>query len=224
MANYIMKYKGKYRILPTLDQETNDFPRREDGSIEDADIYISCQYGNKIFTYGHIGNTKPVWLLAYIPSIGRGHNIVKAIKEKDIEYVDYVENSEEIEFKFKASDVEVVAEVMKARTIGADISPFSVKNLPKSDVEIPTEKIEEYKKIISVVPIGDLLFVSRLTNDFLDNILQKSLRNRGKRTYDYKSEMKKLKLSRQPKEYIFTKGLFDEYIDYLKKELEKIYK
>lgn len=219
MANYLMKYKGKYRLLCELDQNTNDFPRCDDGSTDDTDIYIACQHGNKIFNYGHIDNKRPVWLWAYIPSLGRGRNIIKALKEKGVEYIDHIESDEEVEFKFRAADIEIVAELMKAKTSGASISPFSNKNLPKSDVKIPTDKIALYKEITSVIPKGDLLLISRLTNDFLDNILSKSLRNRGQKTYDYKSEMKKLMMSRQVKEYIYTKGLFDEYLDYLKKNI-----
>lgn len=222
--NYILKYKGKYRLLCEIDQNTFDFPRDADGSIDDTDVYISCQYGNKIFNYGHIDNKRPVWLLAYIPSLIRGHNIVKELKKNNIELVDVMENDSEVEFKFKATDIEIVAELMKARTYGAGISPFSSKNLPKSSVEIPEDKIALYKDITSVIPRSDLLIISRLTNDFLENVLQKCLRSKGKRTYDYKSEMKKLKMSRQVKEYIYTKNMLDEYLNYLKKELEKIYK
>lgn len=222
--NYLMKYKGRYRLLCELDQNTNDFPRDYDGSIDDTDVYISCQHGNKIFVYGHIDNKRPVWLLAYVPSLIRGHKIIKTLKEKDIEIIDIRENDEEVEFKFKATDIKIVAELMKARTSGASISPFSNKNLPRSEVEIPTDKIALYKEITSVIPKCDLLLISRLTNDFLDNVLSKSLRNSGKKTYDYKSEMKKLKMSRQVKEYIYIKNMFNEYLDYLKKEIEKNYK
>ena len=223
--NYLMRYKGKYRLLPQLDQNTNDFPRDIDGSIDDTDIYISCQNGCKIFLYGHINNTKPVWLQGYVPSLGRGHNIIKALKEKNIMFVDYKENDEEVEFKFKAADIEIVAELMKAKTSGAGISPFSSKNLPKSDVEISTEEIARYKEITSVIPKDDLLIISRLTNSFLDDILQKSLRKSTKnKSYDYKSDMRKLKMARQVKEFIYTKGLWEEYLSYLKKEFENIYK
>ena len=225
MANYLMRYKSKYRILPQLDQNTNDFPRDIDGSIDDTDIYISCQNGCKIFVYGHINNTKPVWLQAYIPSIIRGHNIIKALKEKDIMLVDVKENDEEVEFKFKAADIEIVAELMKAKTSGASISPFSSKNLPKSDVEIPTVEIAKYKEITGIVPKSDLLIISRLTNSFLDDILQKSLRKSTKnKLYDYKSDIRKLRMARQVKEFIYTKGLWEEYLNYLEKEFEKIYK
>lgn len=57
MANhYLMKYKGTYRILPELDQNTHDIPRNKRGEIMEGydDIYIACQNGNKIYTYGPI--------------------------------------------------------------------------------------------------------------------------------------------------------------------------
>jgi len=222
MANYLMRYKGQYRLLCELDQDTNDFPRDADGNIEDIDVYISCQNGNRIYTYGHIDNKRPVWLVAYIPSIGRGHNIIKAVKESGIEYVDHIENDEEVEFKFKAADIEIVAELLKARTSGASISPFSSRNLPKSNVEIPAEKIALYKEITKDVPKGELLSISRVTNDFLDDIMSKSLCKRGKKqseSFNIKDDMKKMKLARQSKEYIYVKGFWDEYLNYLKDNL-----
>ena len=81
MANYLMKYKGKYRILPTLDLEYHDLPRDPvsgDVSQEDVELYIACQNGNKIIEYGKEPNGRVV-LLAYIPSKGRGRNIKKAM-------------------------------------------------------------------------------------------------------------------------------------------------
>lgn len=224
MSNYILRYKSKYRLKVELDQNTFDFVRRADGSIEDIDVYVSCQHGNKIFTYGHINNTRPVWLQAYIPSLKRGRNIVKALKEKNIELVDIKENDKEVEFKFKAVDIDIVAEFMKARTAGANISPFSSKNLPKSDVKIPTEEIARYKEITSVIPKTDLLLISKLTNEFLESVLQKELRNILKdKKYDYKSEMKKLKLARQTKEFIYVKSYWEKYLNYLTKEITKLY-
>lgn len=221
MANYLMKYKGQYRLKIELDKRTNDFIRRDDGTIEDSDVYIDCSHGNKIFTYGHINNTRPVWLLAYIPSIGRGHNIIKSLKENNIMLVDIRENDEEVEFKFKATDIEIVAELMKAKTGGASISPFSSKNLPKSDVKIPTEEIARYKEITSVIPKSDLLCISRLTNQFLEENLQKSLRKSTKnKSYDYSADMKYMCLGRQVKEFIWIKNFWNEYLDYLQKELK----
>lgn len=225
MANhYLMKYKGVYRILPELDEDTKDIPRDDKNEIIDGydDIYIACKNGGKIYTYGHIDNKKPVWLVGYVPSIGRGRNIIKALKERNVEYVDYFETDEEVEFKFKAADIEIVAELMKVKTSGASISPFSPKNLPKSDVKIPTDEIARYKEITSVVSKGDLLSIHRATTSFLEDVLQKSLRKTTKnKKFSYKTEIKSMCLSRQVKEYIWVKNFWNEYLDYLKKELEK---
>ena len=76
MAGYLMKYKGKYRVKAHIDHSTNDFPRDIYGNIDTDDLYIQCAYGNQIYHYGHST------LVAYIPSVGRGHNILKALATK----------------------------------------------------------------------------------------------------------------------------------------------
>jgi len=218
MANYLLKYKGKYRILPELDRETNDFPREANGQITDIDIYIACQHGNKIFNYG-----KGI-LYAYIPSIGRGRNIRKAMDEQGISYTHYNETDKEVEFRFKAKDIEPIAILLKAKTSGAGISPFSKKNLPKAkNVEIPTDEIERYKAISQRVEKSDLLILHRFTSAFLDTILQKTIRKCTK-DFDYKADMKALCMARQIKEYIYLKGMWNEYLKYMEKEINKFYK
>lgn len=220
MAQYLLKFKGRYRILPELDLGTNDFPRDKNGEIskEYDDIYIACQYGNRIYNYG-----KGI-LYAYIPSIGRGRNIRKALDKQGILYTDYNETDEEVEFKFKAKDIEPIATLLKAKTNGANISPFSKKNLPKAkDVEIPLDEIERYKVISSGVKKGDLLILHRLTNTFLDTILQRTIR-KSTSDFDYKTDMKSLCMARQIKEYIYFKGMWDKYLQYMETEIKKIYK
>ena len=73
-----MKYKGKYRIKPNLDKFTNDFPRTDDECIDPSydDIYIKCANDSQIYHYGKST------LVAYIPSVGRGHNILIAIAKE----------------------------------------------------------------------------------------------------------------------------------------------
>lgn len=222
--NYIMRYKGKYRLLCELDQNIMDFNRNEDGTYNDIDVYISCQYGNRIYTYGHIDNKKPVWLIAYIPSLQRGHNVIKVLQEKGVEYIDVVETDSEVEFKFLAKDIEAVADLLKAKTSGASISPFSSKNLGKrKDIILPDECVNKYKNATSIVDKKDILIINKITTDFLSKVLQKELRRSDKK-FDYVSDMKKMNLARQRKEYIYSKGMFDEYINYLKKEIENFYK
>ena len=225
MAHYLMKYKGKYRILPTLDLEYHDLPRDPvsgDISQEDVELYITCQNGNKIIEYGKESNGRII-LLAYIPSKGRGRNIKKAMDEQRIPYTDYLETDEEAEFKFKPKDIEQIAALLKAKTSGANISPFSVKNLPKANVEIPTGEIERYKTVTAQVQKEDLLIIHRFTTSFLSSVLAKKLRGNNRKYFDYKSEMKKLKMSRQPKEYIYTKNLWNDYLYFLEKEIKKFY-
>lgn len=229
MANhYLMKYKGKYRILPELDYETNDFPRDYNGNIAESysDIYIACRNNNKIYEYGHMkGNSKTVWLVAYIPSIGRGRNIKRELDSQGFEYIDYYENDEEVEFKFKSKDIDTIATLLKAKTSGANISPFSPRNLPtdKKLVQISTEEMQRYKEISAKVKKTDLLLIHKLTNQFLANVLSRKYRKIDS-SFNYKKEIKKLKLSRLVKEYIYYKNMWNEYLSYLDKEIDKFYK
>lgn len=64
---------------------------------EDIDLYIDCQFGNKVF---YQGNST---LLAYIPSIGRGRNIIQKIQETNPSIIYNIEETdEEILFEFKS--------------------------------------------------------------------------------------------------------------------------
>lgn len=219
MAQYLLKYKGKYRVLPELCLDTGDFPRDYNGNIDEDydDLYISCQHGNKIKS-AHLDESRRMLLFAYIPSIGRGRNIKKALDEQGIWYDDYEETDEEATFFFKAADIEPVAKLMKAKTAGASISPFSTKNLPKaSDVKLPTELMDEYKAISSKVEKKDLLIIHRITTAFMTDILAKKLK------IDYKADMKKLHMSRQVKEYIYTKNMWSEYLKYLDEKITEYY-
>lgn len=223
MSNYLLRYKGKYRILPTLEEDTHDFPRHWNGAIEDSDIYIACQYGNKIFCYGRYKGSRTVWLEAYIPSIGRGRNIKRELDRLQVEYKKYTETDREVLFQFQAKDIEDVANLLKAKTCGASISPFSSKNLPKSNVKIPSSEIERYKEITAQVKDGDFLIIHKITTAFLESELQRKYR-KNDRLFDYKSDMKRLCLKRQAKEYIYVKELWNEYLDYMKKEIDECYK
>ena len=80
-------------------------------------------------------------LQAYIPSLGRGHNIVKYINEnfgEDIIF-DIEETDSEILFKFNTKHADNIIPLLKPKTSGANISPFSSKNLPKNkNYKIPS--------------------------------------------------------------------------------------
>lgn len=224
MANYMMKYKGTYRLLPELCTNTNDFPRTQDGSIDpDTEIYISCAYGMKITFWGLNESRKGI-LTAYIPSKGRGRNICKALKKQGVSYFDYDETDEEVLFNFMASDIEPVAELMKARTSGANTSPFSTKNLPKNkSVVVPEEDMEKYKEITSRVEKNDMLLFKSLNKKFLASMQRKIRKNTDDKQFDINQDMKKEKLSRQVKEYIWMRGYWNEYLKYLSKNIDAYY-
>ena len=221
MANYLLKYKGKYRLLPELCLDTNDFPRDASGGIDkETGIYIKCSQGNKIVYWGLNSSRRGV-LLAYIPSLGRGRNIKRELVKQGVEILDYDESDEEATFQFLASDIEPVAKLMKANTSGANISPFSTKNLPKVTIDIPENEILKYKILVSKLDKSDISYIAKMNSAFLDNILAMKLRPSKKRKpFDYKSDMRSMKLARDVKGYIWSKGLFDDYLEYLEKEID----
>ena len=232
MSRYLMKYKGQYRIKPNLDLELHDFPRDENGSIDSSydDIYIKCSYGSQIYHYGHST------LVAYIPSLGRGHNILIALA-KDLKLIneednsrdykslyqtlnenktvfDIVETDEEIEFKFNAKNIELIAKYLKPLTSGSDISPFSSKNLPKSSYLIPKADLEEYLEITDSVPQSDKLLIGYVTKQFMNDIL---LKDKVYKTINIKTDMRKKCL--KSRDYIHSMNYWDKYIKYLKENL-----
>lgn len=221
MANYLMKYKGVYRLLPELCLDTNDFPRDASGGIDkETGIYIKCSQGNKIVYWGLNSSRRGV-LLAYIPSLGRGRNIKRELVKQSVEILDYDESDEEVTFQFLASDIEPVAKLMKANTSGANISPFSTKNLPKVTIDIPENEILKYKILVSKVGTAGMTMIRMANKAFLNDVLAKKLRPPKKRKpFDYVSDMRQMKLSRDTKGYIYKKGLWQDYLEYLEKEID----
>lgn len=225
MEKYLItNYKGRYRVLCELDESTNDFPRDSNGNIDDGvGLYIPCKYDGKIYAYGRDG--KYMQLCAYIPSLKRGHNIIKQMKKLGIEHHDVDETDAEVTFLFPSTEIDKIAELIGAKTYGANISPFSTRNLPKTKVEIPSEQMREYKKITSRLDKSDMLVIKNINNSFLNEILAKKLREKGKRKlFDFKSDQKQMGLSRDIKGYIFIKGLWQDYIDYLGKKVDEYLK
>lgn len=205
------KFKGKYRLKVPINKATNDFSRKLNGTYEDIDMFIECQYGNKVFHFG--GSI----LQAYVPSIGRGHNVIKAIKEQfhgDIIF-DIEETSQEILFKFYYKDSDKIIPLLKPKTNGANISPFSSKNLPRNkDYKIPDEEFSAYKEIVAKIPPERILTLTHSTNHYLKSLATK------KNTWDNIRADMKLK-GLKGKEYIHSIGKWDEYIKYLRKELDE---
>lgn len=207
----MMRYKGTYRLKAPYDLVTNQFPRKLNGSLEDADIYIDCQFGNQIYHYGQS------ILQAYIPSLIRGHNIINQIYsdgKSDIIF-DIEETDTEVFFNFNSKHIDYIASLLKAKTNGANISPFSSKNLPKNkEFKIPEEELVKYKNIIQNIPKECILNLSHMTNSYL-----KSLSNRKRKWEDIKADMALKGL--KGKEYIYSIGKWEDYIKYLKKNIKE---
>lgn len=248
MANKLLEYKNRFRLRVPICESTHDFSRKLDGSLEDIDVFILCKDGIKVFYFGR-GQYE-----AYIPSLIKGHNILKQIYYKHINpnnvdvteikrtikdkeavtynyhiidndlyeselktsdfFTDIRELDSEVTFRFRQKDFENVIPLLKPQTLGAGISPFSTKNLPKRKYEISDEQLIEYKSINDSIPKSDKLKLSRITSDFINNVMSK---NKQYKSVDMKKLMRKKMLN--SKEFIHEEGFWNEYISYLKKKL-----
>lgn len=204
----IDKFKGLYRLKVPYDFKTKDYNRKLNGTLEDIDVYIDCVNNVKIFYYGSS------ILQAYIPSLGRGHNIIKAIAEIDSSIIfDIEETDSEVLFKFKYVDSDKIIPLLKPKTNGSGISPFSSKNLPlNKDFKIPDEELQSYKNILVNTPENKRLSVGIITNDFI-----KTLPTKKNPIENIKADMKLKGL--KGKEYIYSIGEWDKYIKFLKENL-----
>lgn len=189
--------------------DTNTFPREYTGLYSENDIYIDCYKNVRIYHYGNRT------LMAYIPSIGRGHNIIKLINEIESDLIfDIEETSQEILFKFNYKHSDKIIPLLNPKTSGANISPFSSRNLPKNkDYKIPDEEFASYKEMVSKIPRERMIDITHTTNNYL-----KSLTTKRNTWEDIKADMAKKCL--KPKEYIHSIGKWNDYINYLRKELK----
>lgn len=186
----------------------NDFPRDLKGNYSTEDVYIDCYYGIQIFYYGNR------ILELYCPSKQRGRNIISEIQEQfgnDIIF-NITENDKELTFRFKNSDMDKIERIVKIKTSGASISPFSQKNLPKSDYEISDDKLERYKNIIENKPEIDKLSLGHMMKKYLQSLATK------KKPYDKIIRDMKMNCMNY-KQYIDYIGKWDDFLDYLKIEL-----
>lgn len=241
MANYLNKYKGKYRLKANIDMNTNDFPRDMNDKIEDYDVYIKCRKG-QIYHYGHST------LVCYCDSLGAGRNILKELgnelgidisacttekENKDgntyrvYEYEKYYklledtkvifnieETDSEVMWRFYDKNIELMTKYMQPQTSGASISPFSTRNLPKQKYEINADDLRVYKKITDSIPKEDLLTLSHLTKRFISEIMSK---NKAYKNTNIKQVMKKNML--KGKEFIHSEGFWNEYLEFITKNI-----
>ena len=152
-------------------------------------------------------------LQAYIPSKTRGHNIIKTIEQIDPSIIFNIEETDsEVLFQFKYINSDKIIPLLKPRTSGAGISPFSTKNLKKTDYNIPDEDFNRYKSIVSKIPKENILTITHSTNAFI-----KTLETKQNSMENIKADMRKKGL--KAKEYIHYIGRWEEYLSFLTKEL-----
>lgn len=226
MNNYLYKhYKGKYRVLADYDIETNDFPRDEQGNIDEDfnDFYIP---GKKNVQIRHAGNNK---LGCYVFSTTLGRNILASIYERElnknppkkintladelikeniITEITYYDG--EILFIFPASYLEQWHDIFKLKKTGANISPLSSKNLPKSQYVINKKDEEEYNTLLKDLNKQQkLLITKRATNNITSKFTKKQ-----------KTEMRQLCM--KPKQYIHYIGKWDKLLNEIRKEIKNV--
>ena len=140
----------------------------------------------------------------YKSDLSLSSNIIFGLEETDSEVL----------FKFKYVDSDKVIPLLKPKTSGSNISPFSSKNLPKNkDYIIPDDELTLYKEIIAQIPSEGILAITHTTNKFV-----KTLATKKNTIENIKADMKIKGL--KGKEYIHSIGQWNNYIKYLKEELK----
>lgn len=197
-------------MLCPYDKQINQYPKKLNDTNEEIDVYISCYNKVQIFYYG-----KSI-LEAYIPSLIRGRNMLKAVNELDKNIIiDFYETDSEVGFRFHSKYMNQLENILKPKTSGASISPFSSKNLPKNKhYTIPDEQLQEYKNIVSKIPQERILSITHTTNKYLKSLTGKKLK-----WEEMKADMALKGL--KGKEYIHSRGTdtWNKYLKFLKTNL-----
>lgn len=213
MSSYLInKYKGTYQLRAEIDQRTGDYCRDENGKLENyLDIWIACDGKGKVFNYGN------GVLQYYIPRLVKGKSIIKEINAANNKLIfDIEESDKEILFKFKAVNMNTLEKYIKPKTSCAKRSPFSQKNLPrnKNKYTIPIEDLALYKEITSLIPKGNVRIYVNMNNGFIDKMATKKHSVEA-----IKGEIRKSGIGQ--KNWFHSKGLWDKYLEFIKKYLKE---
>ena len=217
MDNYLTThYKGKYRVRAHYDKSTNVFVRDADGNLDDsfADFYLSGRSGIEI---KHATGSD---LACYIPKLKVGTGVLKSYYEKcigsygnksiekivaELQAAGYMDDcdilSAEVFFIFPAKYLDDLAPIVKLKTAGASMSPFSTRNLPRAPYEIPKKDMDAYKEAK-----GELngLQISRIQDEFIREFFDE----------DVKSQMKLEML--KANQWFHKHGYWQDYLDAIK--------
>ena len=208
MYRYLLKYVGTYRVKAEYDLEKQDFPRTELGTIDPSfeDLYISCSRGCVI---KHTYIDKDILVLCFYDKVRTARNVFEELKKKyPAINISYEELDADGFIYFNANDIKKVATIVKPKTSGKDISPFSSKNLPKADYKIPSKDLSElYELTKDMDRIDTLHFFKSVNSEFM-----------SKQTKKLQEAKKSSRLA--TKEFIHSSGLWDKYIRFVRKHLE----
>lgn len=251
MGFLIDKYKDKYRLLTEHDQSTNQFPRKLNGTFEDADVYIKCKNDIRIYYFGRS------ILEVYCPSVQRGMGIVRTI------YRDFInkDNTETTFTTMTRDGKEVSRESVKIKNealFQSDIKDNDfISNLVIGDGELSfrfhNKHMEEFEKYFSpstsgasispfssknlpkdksyVIPEEDLKMYKDITTSIpkekmvvVAHITKNFIKSLATKKNSYEKIKNDMALKCfNTKQYIHYINKWREYIQYLTKEFNKLY-
>lgn len=206
MYRYLEKYTGTYRVLGHLDLDTNDYPRDENGSIDESydDLYIPCSRGKSVIKHTY---EKDILVICFYGKASTAKNVYTELKDKYKNiYLKFERIGEDGLIYFNADDIKKIATIIKPKTSGASIKWNSNRNLPKVEYEIPKVDLDRLAKITkNLTKTQKMQFGRKVSSEFLDS-------------HKIKDEQKQSRLSQ--KEFIHSKGLWDDYMIKAKREVK----
>ena len=108
-------YVGKYRVVCEFCRKTLK------PCIEDN--YIYCANGGQIYRFND------EILVYYREGKNKSNVTINSLMAQGIKIISNDSTSDDLQFKFFEKDIDVIATIVKARTLGADIKPTSKRNL-----------------------------------------------------------------------------------------------
>lgn len=169
---------------------------------------IEINESGEILENGHLQNAVFIGSVkdkkVYERDISLNNNIIFDVRIYD----------KEVLFRFKYADHEKIFPILKPLTSSPNRSPFSTKNLPKSDYVIPEEDLNMFKNIIQKYSDLSPILIAHTTNNYIKTFASK--RNPIEKI---KADMKKKCL--KGKDYIHYIGKWNGYLLFLDKYLNE---
>lgn len=216
---YLEKFVGTYRVMAPVCYDTGEFPTNDNGKGINPtfdDLYIPCSKGIIKHSYD---DDILVW---YCDSLNRGRKVKSKFEESKIKFT-YEETDVEMIIYFDESFLDKVVKIVRPKTAGKKIKPYCKKNLSTSKninsktgkYEFPSKDVKAIQDVVKDLSRTDKLqFSKKCLKDFDKHILKIM----GK---DYNLEAERIATGLKPKEFIHSIGLWEEYVEFCKKELKK---